>query len=327
MKNLVKNFSKQIREAIIIGKKASFTEHNSKLQNVLISGLGGSGIGGSIATFLTENEAKIPVAVNKNYFLPNYIDSNSLVIICSYSGNTEETVNCLKEAIKKNAKIICITSGGKIAEEANKNNLDIITIPGGMPPRSCLGYSLIQLFYVLNYFGVINSGFEKQFEAAADLIDKEENSILIEAKLIAEKLFNKTPVIYSETSTEGVSIRFRQQLNENSKILCWHHVFPEMNHNELVGWRDQRNDLAVIILRNNTDYERIQKRMEISKETFKKYCPTIIDLYSKGNSAVEKTMYLVNITDWISCFLADLRGVDAVEVNVIDHLKSELIKA
>ena len=327
MKNLVKNFSKQIREAIIIGKKASFTGHNTKLQNVVISGLGGSGIGGSIAAFLTESEARIPVAVNKNYFLPNYIDSNSLVIICSYSGNTEETVNCLKEAIKKSAKIICITSGGKIAEEAIKNNLDIIAIPGGMPPRSCIGYSLIQLFYVLSHFGVINAGFEKQFEAAANLLDDEENSILIEAKLIAEKLFNKTPIIYSEASTEGVSIRFRQQLNENSKILCWHHVFPEMNHNELVGWRDQRNDLAVIILRNNTDYERTQKRMEISKQTFKKYCPTIIDLYSKGNSAIEKTMYLVNITDWISCFLADLRGVDPVEVNVIDHLKSELIKS
>jgi glucose/mannose-6-phosphate isomerase len=327
MKKLVGNFSNQIREAIAIGKNAAMTEYGYGLENVIISGLGGSGIGGSIASHLTEGDAKIPVSVNKNYFLPRYVNSKTLVIICSYSGNTEETVNCLKEAIKKNAKIVCITSGGKIAEEAIKNKLDLITMPGGMPPRSCLGYSLIQLFYVLNFFGVINTDFEKQFEAAADLLDKEENSILIEAKLIAEKLFNKTPVIYSEASTEGISIRFRQQLNENSKILCWHHVFPEMNHNEIVGWRDQREDLAVIILRNNTDYERTQKRMEISKQTFKKYCPTIIDLYSKGNSAIEKTMYLVNITDWISCFLADLRGVDPVEVNVIDHLKSELIKS
>lgn len=327
MKKLVGNFSNQIREAITIGKNASMTEYGYGLENVIISGLGGSGIGGSIASHLTEGDAKIPVSVNKNYFLPHYVNSKTLVIICSYSGNTEETVNCIKEAIKRNAKIVCITSGGKIAEEAIKNKLDLITIPGGMPPRACIGYSLIQLFYVLNFFGVINTGFEKQFEAAADLLDKEENSILIEAKLIAEKLFNKTPVIYSEASTEGISIRFRQQLNENSKILCWHHVFPEMNHNEIVGWRDQREDLAVIILRNNSDYERTQKRMEISKQTFKKYCPTIIDLYSKGNSAIEKTMYLVNITDWISCFLADLRGVDPVEVNVIDHLKSELIKS
>lgn len=99
-----------------------------------------------------------------------------------------------------------------------------------------------------------------------------------------------------------------------------------MNHNELVGWRDQRDDLAVIILRNKNDFERNQRRMEISKETFRKYCTTIIDLYSKGNSAIENALYLVNITDWISCFLADLRGVDAVEVNIIDHLKAELTR-
>lgn len=326
MKKLVQNFSKQIREAINIGKNIAITESGSKLDNVVISGLGGSGIGGTMVVHLTAQEAKIPVSVSKNYFLPSYVNANTLVIICSYSGNTEETVACLKEAMSKHAKIVCVTSGGAIADVAREKNIDLISIPGGMPPRSCLGYSLVQLFYVLEFHNIISAKFEQQFESAAALIDREEDNIHAEAKLIAEKLLGKTTVIYSEASTEAVSIRFRQQLNENSKVLCWHHVFPEMNHNELVGWRDKRDDLAVVILRNKSDYERNQKRMEISKDTFKKYCPTIIDLFSKGDSAIENAMYLVNITDWISCFLADLRGVDAVEVNVIDHLKAELVR-
>jgi glucose/mannose-6-phosphate isomerase len=326
MKELVAAFPEQIREALEIGRKAIITNWNHSLENVLITGLGGSGIGGSLVSQLVEHESKLPIGVNKNYFLPNYINAHSLVIVCSYSGNTEETVNCLNEATKKQAKIVCITSGGKIAEIAKEKGYDLILIPGGMPPRSCLGYSLIQLFFVLKHFGIINTDFEKDFISAANLIETEAKQIENQAQVIAEKLLHKIPVIYADAAYESVAIRFRQQLNENSKILCWHHVFPEMNHNELVGWRNQNDDLAVIILRNHSDFERTQKRMEICKQTFSKYCSTIIDLFSKGKSDIEKSIYLIHITDWISCLIADLKGIDAVEVNIIDHLKAELVK-
>ena len=227
---------------------------------------------------------------------------------------------------KKNANIVCITSGGEVLDIAKEQNLNHIIIPGGMPPRACLGYSLTQLFYVLNHYGIIGNSFEGDLEASIKLLENDKDNILEEARSIATKLFNKTPIIYSTTSTEGVAVRFRQQLNENAKMLCWHHVFPEMNHNELVGWRKQNNELAIVIFRNDTDYDRVQKRIEICKEIFTKYASTIIEVHSKGDSPLEKAIYLIHLGDWVSWFLSDLNKLDAMEIDVINHLKGELAK-
>ena len=324
MKTLVENFSKQLTEAIAIGNKATLTKSNVKISNVLICGLGGSGIGGSIVKELVVDKANVPVEVAKGYFIPSYVNENTLVIISSYSGNTEETLNCMQLALEKNAKISCITSGGKVQEIANTKQLDYIIVPGGMPPRSCLGYSLTQLFFVLNFHSIIDNSFKSDLENAVKLIDAEERNIINEAKKIAELLKNKIPVIYATTNNEGVVIRFRQQLNENSKILCWHHIIPEMNHNELVGWTQKNNDIAVLIFLDSDEYARNLTRVEINKEVIKNYAGSITEIFSKGKSTIEKAIYFIHLGDWISVLLADIRGVDAVEVNVINHLKSKL---
>lgn len=326
MNQLIAIFSRQLKEACEIGEKAKLSDTNNLISNVLISGLGGSGIGGSIVAQLVEKEATVPVSINKKYSLPHFVNENTLVIISSYSGNTEETISCLNEAIKKKAKIICITSGGKIEEIARANQLDFIIIPGGMPPRACLAYSLTQLFFILSHFKIITESFREKLKSSVDLIDKEEGRIVEEARNIAKKLLNKIPVIYSAATSEAICVRFRQQLNENAKVLCWHHVFPEMNHNELVGWKEKNDNLAVIIFRNESDYPRTKTRIEISKAIFKQCTSTVIELFSKGNSNIENAIYLIHFGDWISFFLAELKGVDAMEVDVIVHLKSELAK-
>lgn len=326
MKSLVANFSKQLTEAINIGNNAKLTASKNKISNVLICGLGGSGIGGSIVSELVIGDANVPINVTKGYFIPAYVNENTLVIISSYSGNTEETLNCMELAISKNAKIVGITSGGKVLEICKSNNLDCIVVPGGMPPRACLGYSLTQLFFVLNFFAIIGNGFKKELEASVKLLDAEENNILSEAKIIAQKLVEKTPVLYATTNNEGMLIRFRQQLNENSKMLCWHQIIPEMNHNELVGWRDKNENLSVLIFRDKDEYERNNFRININKETISKYTTNITEVYSKGSSAIEKTIYLIHLGDWISIFLAEMRGFDASEIAVINNLKSALSK-
>lgn len=326
MKDLIAGFSKQLEQALQIGNKAKLSKSPKAIHNVLISGLGGSGIGGSILSELVVNETTVPINVTKGYFIPAYVNENTLFIVSSYSGNTEETINALELALKKKAKIVCITSGGKIEEIAKLNKLDHIIIPGGMPPRACLGYSLTQLFFVLSSNGIISGKFETELKAAVKLIDVEENNIISEAKSIAGKLENKIPVIYSTTYFEGISIRFRQQINENSKMLCWHHVIPEMNHNELVGWREKNENLAVIIFRDKDDYKRNQARIEINKKVIEKYTSTIIEIYAKGKSAIEKAIYFIHLGDWISYYLAEKKGVDAIEISVINQLKSALSK-
>jgi len=326
MKTLVENFSKQLTEAIAIGNAAKLTSGKNKIGNVLVCGLGGSGIGASILSELVINTATVPVNISKGYFIPGYVNENTLVIVSSYSGNTEETINCMNLAIAKNAKVVCVTSGGKIKETADEKTLDCILVPGGMPPRACLGYSLTQLFFILNFNNIINDTFKADLQAAVKLLDEDRNNIIAEAKAITEKLKNKIPVIYATTYNEGIAIRFRQQLNENSKILCWHNIIPEMNHNELVGWTTKNNDLAVLIFLDRDEYKRNMARVEINKEVIKHYAASITEVYSKGNSAIEKAMYFIHLGDWVSVLLAEARGIDAVEVNVINHLKSKLAK-
>jgi len=326
MKELIEAFPEQLLEAIQIGKKSRFTEHKADINNVLIAGLGGSGIGGSIVAEIVSDKANVPINVTKGYFIPAYINENSLVIISSYSGNTEETVNAMQLALAKKAKVVCVTSGGKIEEIAKENKLDHVIIPGGMPPRACLGYSLTQLFFILDFFKIVRFDFISELNRSVELLKKEERNIQKEAMDITLKIVGKIPVIYTTTNNEGLAIRLRQQLNENSKVLCWHHVFPELNHNELVGWTQENQKLAILILRDPQEYSRNDARIAISKEVFEKHTSTIIEIWAKGNSTIEKAFYLIHLGDWISWYLSEKRGVDASEIKVINHLKSQLSK-
>ncbi len=326
MKQLVLDFPLQLQEALIIGKNHRFITPPAEFSNIVVTGLGGSGIGGSIVQNYVFDKLKIPFFVNKDYFLPAFVNKHSLVIVCSYSGNTEETLMAMQQARKMKANIICITSGGKVAEFAGAKHYDCILVPAGMPPRSCLGYSLVQLLCVLYNFGYIGNNFEREIKAAIKLMKNNQADIQKKAMAIAKKIEGKMPIVYSSSAIEGVAIRFRQQLNENSKLLSWQGAVPEMNHNELVGWRDDATDKAVILLRNEDDFNRVQARMEIGKKIMKKYNASIIEIYSEGKTYWEKIFYLIHLTDWVSVFLADLRNVDATEVKVIDFLKSSLAK-
>lgn len=326
MEKLIEKFPAQLAEAIEIGKNANITNHNYSLNNILICGLGGSGIGGSLVQNLLLNEISVPIQIYKSYTLPHFVNENTLLIISSYSGNTEETVACLQTALHKKCKIVCISSGGKVEEIALENKIDFIKIPGDMPPRACLGYSSVQLFFVLNALKFVDSQFQIALEETINLLNAEKDNIKIKAHSLAQQILNKEPIIYIADHFEAVAIRWRQQFNENSKILCNHHVIPEMNHNELVGWRTKNEQKIVLILRNEDDLERIQSRIELNKTIIKEYTSHIEEIWSKGSNKIEKAYYLIYIGDWVSLYLSQLREVDTTEVKVIDFLKGELAK-
>ncbi|HOZ87319.1 MAG TPA: bifunctional phosphoglucose/phosphomannose isomerase [Bacteroidia bacterium] len=325
MKTLVQNFTAQLKDSKAIAEKAILS-NSTNIQNIVITGLGGSGIGGTIISELVSDSCKVPILVNKDYFLPAYVNESTLLIVSSYSGNTEETLAALNEAIAKKAQIIAVTSGGKVLELARQHQFDFIEIPGGKPPRSCIGYSLVQLIKILVSKGFADKKLFSDLDKAITLLDEENTNIKTEAKKIAQSLTGKIPVIYSLGTCEGTVVRFRQQINENSKMLCWHNTFPEMNHNELVGWTTKNESLVVVTFHTAFDYERTRKRYEVCKPIFEKYAAAVIDIHARGKSKLEQFLYLINIGDWISCEIAELRGIDPVEVNVIDHLKGELAK-
>ena len=323
MKDLIQRFPAQLKEAVEIAAKAKLSPLKTSVNKVVICGLGGSGIGGTIAKEILFDEATLPIEVLKSYTLPSYMDEHTLLICSSYSGNTEETLECYSLAQKQKTKIVCITSGGKILELAKKDGNDFIVVPGGMPPRSCLGYSLTQLYHIFSYYQLAPQKTEN-IATAAENLEKDQDSIMQEANHIAKRIHNKLPVIYSTALNEGIAIRLRQQLNENAKILCWHHVVPEMNHNELVGWSHAYNDIAVILFEDKDENPRNKLRMDFCKKVFDKYASEIIEIPSKGKSAVEKALYWIHLGDWVSMFLSEMRNVDAMDIKVIDSLKQEL---
>lgn len=327
MDQLIERFAEQLREAVEIGKNAKISRPQHAINKVYVAGLGGSGIGGDFAAEFVKNKCKVPVLTGKGYDVPAYVDKNTLVVTSSYSGNTEETLSAFDQLMKTGAKVVVLSSGGRLIELAKEHQLDFIQVPGDWPsPRACLGYSMVQQMFILHYCGLIDDSFISDLIAAADLVDREDADVRTRARQIAGILNEKTPVIYIADSMEAVAIRLRQQINENSKMLCWHNVIPEMNHNELVGWRDQRKDVAVLMLRNRTDHPRVQMRMDINKEIITEYTDTMIEVYSKGSSFIQRAIYLVYLGDWISFYLADLRNMDSIEVKVIDFLKGELAK-
>lgn len=324
MKSLLENFSSQLKKAVEIGEGANIFKPDKPIQNVLISGMGGSGIGGTIVTELATTKSKIPLYVSKSYFLPEYVNENTLVIISSYSGNTEETIQSLEDALEKNAKIVCISSGGKILDLARAKKIDHITIPGGMPPRAGIGYSIVQMLYTLYYLDIITEDFKTDLGKAINLLETEKEAIKKEAERITNVLLDKLVVIYTPARSEGVAVRFRQDLNENAKMLAWHNTIPEMNHNELVGWTKKEENIAVVFFRNQNDYSRIAKRIELTKEVVEKYAANVIEIYSKGDSIIERTLYHIHISDWISTYLAEDEHINADKIEVIEYLKSSL---
>ncbi len=292
----------------------------------MICGLGGSGIGGTIVSDIISSKVKIPIAATKDYSIPNFVNEHTLVIANSYSGNTEETLYALEKCQARGAEIAVITSGGKLKTIAEENDYNQIIIPGNQPPRAMFGYAFTELFFMLNHYGIIDDFFKSDFEKAINLIDKEKADIQKQAMDLAKKMYKQTPVIYVAKGFEGVAVRFRQQLNENSKMLGWHNVIPEMNHNELLGWRTNVDALAVVYFRNKCDYDRNQIRMDINKKVISKFTSNITEIWSKGDSLIENSLHHISVGDWTSWYLSEMNNVDAIEIDVIDFLKGELAK-
>ena len=326
MKDLIQDFSSHIQSALDIAGSTELTAVDRRIDNVLITGLGGSGIGGTAAADLLGQHCRVPILVNKGYDLPAFAGPNTLVIASSYSGNTEETIAVFEAAREKHCEIACITSGGQLGELARAHDLNALYMPGGNPPRSMFGYSFTLLLVMLSHYELADSGLLKDAAASLSLLHKEEKDIQEKAGELARFLFKKIPVIYAADGFEGVAVRFRQQVNENGKMLCWHHVIPEMNHNELVGWAGGDDRMAVVFFRNEIDDLRNQKRMEINQQIIGRQTKQIMEIWSKGLTHLQRIYYLVHLGDWCSLYLSELNGVDVVEVKVIDHLKAELAK-
>ncbi|MCX5685922.1 MAG: bifunctional phosphoglucose/phosphomannose isomerase [Candidatus Omnitrophica bacterium] len=339
MLETIEGFPAQCRDAKSIGYgfdlPASF---KIQYKNIVSTGLGGSAIGSDIARSYIADDSKTPLFVNRNYRLPGFVGERTLVIASSYSGNTEETISAYKDAKSKEAKVIAITSGGELRKLASGDGFPVLTIPGGLQPRCALGYSFFPLLIVLSKIGVVKDQAEDIDEAIEVLNGLKVKSLGAGvpekkniAKRIARSLYNKFPVIYAGGDhTDSVVTRWRGSLSENAKVLSSGHVFPEMNHNEIMGWEHPAKllkDFAAVILRDSDDNPRVAKRMDITKKILAKAGVKAIEVNSLGSSLLARIFSLIYIGDFVSFYLAILNKRDPTPVERIAYLKKELAKA
>ncbi|HZK44574.1 MAG TPA: bifunctional phosphoglucose/phosphomannose isomerase [Syntrophomonadaceae bacterium] len=302
--------------------------------NILVTGLGGSAIGGDILKDYAASKASLPILVNRDYNIPAFVGPDTLFFAVSYSGNTEETLSAYQEAVKKGAVIICITSGGKLAELANQDGNYVIKVPGGLVPRAATGYLFAPLALAVEKLGFISgigAELEETVEVLQDIrarinpnLDRAEN----QAKLIAAQLQGSLPIVWGASGlSETAALRWKAQLNENAKCMAYYNVFPELNHNEIVGFEmpeEMVANISVIILKDQFDNEKIKKRMTVTTDIIKDKVKNVIEVNSEGKSFLARFYSLTYIGDYASVYLALDYGINPTPVEVIDYLKEQL---
>lgn len=335
MYDLLRSFPDQVRAAVDIGTNARLTLNVKGIKHIVLTGLGGSAIGGDLLRSYLAGELRIPFLVNRSYTLPRFVGPETLVMVSSYSGNTEETNAAHREAVKRRAKILCISSNGVTEKLARGKKSPLVKIPGGLPPRAALGYSFFPLLIALTKLKLIKDRGRDIRETIALLEAKtgeysDPGSAQNEALHLAQQLRGHIGVLYSASERfDAVNTRWRGQLAENAKTLTFGNLLPEMNHNELVGWKtlgEQMHDIQVILLRDKDDHQRVQIRMHITKEIIAGYTAHVAEVWSEGRSLLARMFSLICLGDWVSFYLAILHGEDPTPIAVIEYLKNELRK-
>ncbi len=336
MKSLVESFPEQVEDAVQAGRNRVLSVPG-EIRTLVITGLGGSAIGGDLVRSIAGRHLRVPLIVNRDYNLPPFVNTESLVIACSYSGNTEETISAYQQARQAKAPIVCITSGGRLEAMAREDGCSVITLPGGFPPRAALGHALVGLLSAVQALGIIPDVSES-LEETAELLKAlrqrygaAKPEARNPAKTMARSLFGKVIVIYGSNEVlDAAAYRWRTQIAENAKNLVFHHVLPEMNHNELVGWlfpEEVLRNIGVVFIRDRSDHPQVQRRFDLTRELISGKAGAVHEAWTEGHSLLARILSIIYLGDFVSLYLAYCNNIDPTPVKVIGYLKSELSKS
>lgn len=324
-------FPAQWDRAVEMSRELTLDIDSGRVRNICIAGLGGSAIGGELIRAYSYRSCQWPVQLVRHYDIPRWVGEQTLFIICSFSGNTEEALAAAEQARMQGAQLVALTSGGELMVRATREDFDYLKLPGGMPSRAALGYMFVPLFRIFQRLGLIDESKDVLAETS-DLLHQQaqlfRNTDDNEALTLARSLMDTLPVIYSDGTTMApVNLRWRNQIEENAKTLAYGHTLPEMNHNEIVGWErivHLTGRLSVIMLRDREDHPKVQQRMQIVEELIADQTASINVLRTRGESRLTRMFSLVQLGDWTSFYFAMLNGVDPTPVTKIDLLKRRL---
>jgi glucose/mannose-6-phosphate isomerase len=304
---------------------------SASIQNVVLAGMGGSALPG---VFLASWPGlKVPFEIVRNYNLPEYVGKNTLVISSSYSGNTEEALSALAEAEEKGAQIVVIAADGKLLQQAKEKKYPLFQIPGGVQPRMTSFYFLAAFVQLLEPVDLLPKGSLKELQAVGDWLKKEvENwrpdvpTIKNAAKKLAQELMGKSVIVYSGPKLFPAANKFKICLNENAKNLAWVNQYPELNHNEFIGWSSHptQKPFAVVEIRSNLEHERIQKRFEVTERLLSGMRPAPHVVKPEGKTLIQQLLWTCVHDDFTSIYLALLNGVNPTPVDLVEKFKLAL---
>lgn len=330
LKKVIQEEYKQIQEGLSLTGNIKFDQ---KFDSIMISGMGGSALPGNVlrifinSTYKGSTEKRLQVFQNRFYSLPVEAYNNSLNIICSYSGNTEETIASFQECLDNNLPCIGISNGGKIKEMCLENNITHIEIPypyENFQPRMATGYFVFSIFKLL-----INSGLIKfdvaQLEEIAEKLKIMTDELEERGKKLAKKLVGKTPIIYAGTRFKSVAHIWKIKINENAKTPAFYNFFPELNHNEMVGFTNPQAKFFFVMLSDDEDHPQNIKRFVVMKELMAKRGMESEIIKISGSNVFEKVFSSLFLGDWTSYYLALEYGIDPTPVDMVEEFKG-LIK-
>jgi len=327
----------QIESAWSELKKFIVPTHYLKCTKILVLGMGGSAIGGDLISSLALNYSKVPIFVQRDYGLPNFVDSGTLVIGISYSGGTEETLDAFSKAAEQNAKLLAISTGGEIESICRKYNAPMFKISYGAQPRAALGYLFTAVLAVLGKLDFVNLG-KNEVSEAVTILKEYQKEIRFEsptshnpAKQLAEKLQNRIPVIMGAGTMSTVARRWKTQVNENSKQAAFFEVFPELCHNMIVGLdypKKLGEKIFILSLESEFDHSRNKLRQSVLYQIFrKKGIKFEVISIKKAISPLIEMLETILLGDYVSYYLGLLNNVDPTPVEMIKFLKDKLAKA
>ncbi len=331
MLDRIKDLPKQVRDAWTIARAAQLPPAHGDVRNITVAGMGGSAIGGDLAAALLADELKVPMSVHRDYGLPAYVGRDSLVIASSYSGNTEESLSSFEEAQRRGARVLVLTTGGKIAELARAAKYPVITFSYSAQPRASLGYSLALVLGALSRLGFVRDLSGDIDAALTDLAKLEERvhegARTNDAKKLAIELYGRIIFAYGGGVMGVMARRVKGQWNENAKNWGAFDVLPELNHNAVVGFPHPdvaRDALTVLLLRSDRDNPRHKLRFDVTRELLDRASVPHKTLQFGGSSMLSEVLQLTLFTDYVSFYVALLNGADPTPVRSIDYLKDRL---
>ncbi|NPU98044.1 MAG: bifunctional phosphoglucose/phosphomannose isomerase [Candidatus Omnitrophica bacterium] len=333
MLDCVEQFTEQCRKGEELAR-AFHLDPLKEIHHIVICGMGGSAIGGDLLKAYAAGECALPIEVVRNYTVPHSVGPRTLVITSSYSGETEETLSCYREAKKRGAAILAITTGGKLAVDCHKDGFPYLVIPKGYAPRAALGYSFMPLLVFFERWGLLPDqsraiqGLYRTLETCIERYSFAVPTDSNKAKQLALTLQGNLPVIYAgQDGFQPVAARWRAQINENSKSFAHDFVIPEMNHNEILGWNhpeDLVRAFHVVFLMDKGYHKQTQKRFKVMRKILEPVASGISEETSEGQGLLARLFSLILLGDFVSVYLAFLYEQDPYPIPAIDMLKSAL---